>query len=172
MKFHNEVGNCSLWIFFFSQGWEENILEYLSLHLWKKLKFSIVCICWFYYSGWPIDEDSLVDTLKVESDSIIHWRIRVSSHTIPVHAYSTSTFVRFQLTVYLDRGYTSQLPPLDVHPCTMIYNVCFVANCSPTAVFSARRKLPKRIRARFLFTAVCIMEFRSPCGVCNASYNL
>lgn len=32
---------------------------------------------------WPIDEDSLVDTLKVKSDSIIHWRIRASSHTVP-----------------------------------------------------------------------------------------
>lgn len=27
---------------------------------------------------WPIDEDSLVDTLKVKSDSIIHWRIRLA----------------------------------------------------------------------------------------------
>lgn len=32
---------------------------------------------------WPIGEDSLVDTLKVKSDSIIHWRIRASSHTVP-----------------------------------------------------------------------------------------
>lgn len=32
---------------------------------------------------WPIDEDSLVDTLKVKSDSIIHWRIRAFSHTVP-----------------------------------------------------------------------------------------